>query len=88
MSALAAEMPVKPKTAATIEIRRKISAHFSNDMVQILLSESPFKEIPSAGSRGVTASGRFGSSGAQSHCGCRSTAYGAAATGMLWWARW
>jgi hypothetical protein len=32
MSALAAEMPVNPKTAAMIEIRKNISAHFSNDM--------------------------------------------------------
>ena len=32
MSAAATEMPVKPKTAATTEIRRNTKAHFNNDI--------------------------------------------------------
>jgi len=32
MSALAADIPVKPNTAAIIETTRKIKAHLSNDM--------------------------------------------------------
>jgi hypothetical protein len=32
MSAVAAEMPVNPNNAATSEINKKISAHFSKDM--------------------------------------------------------
>lgn len=36
MSALAAEIPVKPNSAATIEITKKINAHFSRDTFLIL----------------------------------------------------
>jgi hypothetical protein len=36
MSALAAEIPVKPKKAAINETMRKISAHFSSVMAKLL----------------------------------------------------
>jgi hypothetical protein len=33
MSAVAADIPVNPNKAATIEIKKNINAHFSNDMI-------------------------------------------------------
>jgi hypothetical protein len=39
MSAVAAESPVKPNSAATSEMRKNIRAHFSNDIEGLLFTD-------------------------------------------------